>query len=115
MLYNTLLLQNGNLQNENYSNEFMIEYQRYLNICLSLFNWNNLPESIRPEFIEETLFIGAVFHAMRNDKGLSHMRRSFLHEKSNNSYLKWQTNNLRNKELGTNLVFFYCKLETLII
>ena len=56
MLYNTLLLKNGNLPNENCSNDFMIEYQRYLNICLSLFKWSNLPESIRPEFIEETLF-----------------------------------------------------------
>lgn len=59
MKVNTLLLQNGNLPYPTENNnefEFLQEYEKYTNICLSLFEWENLPPSIRPEFIEETLY-----------------------------------------------------------
>lgn len=61
MKYNPLMLINGGFPNSDYEKglsrlEIEIEYQKYLNICLSLFKWENLPNNINPIFLEQTLF-----------------------------------------------------------
>lgn len=61
MKYNPLMLINGGFPNSGYEKglsrlEIEIEYQKYLNICLSLFKWENLPNNINPIFLERTLF-----------------------------------------------------------
>lgn len=59
MKYNTLLLQNGTFPQINTDNieiELELEYEKYTNICLSLFKWENLPNNINPTFLERTLF-----------------------------------------------------------
>ena len=60
MNYNVLNLKNGTFPNSEPDNnfdllEFEMEYNKYLNIYLSLFKWNNLPNNINPIFIEQTL------------------------------------------------------------
>ena len=61
MKYNVLNLVNGELgaiycNGELEQIERINEYTKYKNICLSLFEWENVPENININFIEECLY-----------------------------------------------------------
>ena len=60
MKYNVLNLINGTFPNTNINEninilETQLEYDKYINICLSLFKWENLPNGINQIFLEKTL------------------------------------------------------------
>ena len=60
MKYNVLNLINGTFPNTDINEninilETQLEYDKYINICLSLFKWENLPNGINPIFLEKTL------------------------------------------------------------
>lgn len=60
MKYNVLNLKNGTFPLADVNNdinilELQLEYEKYINICLSLFKWENLPNNINPIFLEMTL------------------------------------------------------------
>ena len=61
MNYNILNLKNGTFPITDINNnidilETELEYQKYINICLTHFKWDNLPNGINPIFLEKTLF-----------------------------------------------------------